>query len=102
MADFRPREAIQHPLKRIFLYLSHFISLQKHKNDLISVYLKIITRLRNRLTPSENHMLRLHSEAANRLHSRCCGSQNSTETHQALLGGDWWGKRAPERRGLLT
>ena len=67
-----------------------------------SVNLKIITKLRNRLTPSKNHMLRLHSEAANRLHSRWCGSENSTEAHQALLGGDWWGKRAPERRGLLT
>ncbi len=74
---------------------------QKIKTE-SSVNLKIITKLRNRLTPSKNHMLRLHSEAANRLHSRWCGSENSTEAHQALLGGDWWGKRAPERRGLLT
>ena len=49
-----------------------------------SVKLKIITRLRNRPISSKTHRMVLRSEAANRLHSWCWCSQNSTESWPSL------------------
>ena len=38
----------------------------------------------------------LYSDAADRLHLRCCSSQNSTESQRAVLGRFWPQKRAPQ------
>ena len=68
---------------------------------LSSVKLKIITRLRNRPISSETHRMVLRSEAANRLHSWCWCSQNSTESWPSLWGTDWPCFRARQPVGAL-
>ena len=53
-----------------------------------SVKFRIVSRLT--VEPIFKHQLEqwLHSDAADRLHLRCCGSQKITEVRCALLGSD--------------
>jgi len=53
-----------------------------------SVKIRIVSRLT--VEPIFKHQLEqwLHSDAADRLHLRCCGSQKITEVRCALLGSD--------------
>ncbi len=46
---------------------------------------KIISRLRNELRLKDRDEHHLYYDAADRLHLRCCGSQNSTESQRARL-----------------
>ncbi len=61
-----------------------------------SVKWKIISRLRNELGLKDRDEHHLYSDAADRLHLRCCGSQNSTESQRAVLGRERPQKRAPQ------
>ena len=56
--------------------------------SLSSVEFRIVSRLT--VEPIFKHQLEqwLHSDAADRLHLRCCGSQKITEVRCALLGSD--------------
>ena len=65
-------------------------------NSNVSVKWKIISRLRNELGLKDRDEHHLYSDAADRLHLRCCGSQNSTESQRAVLGRFWPQKRAPQ------
>jgi len=61
-----------------------------------SVKFRIVSRLT--VEPLFKHQLEqwLHSDAADRLHLRCCGSQKITEVRCALLGSDRSWNHAPE------
>ena len=56
----------------------------------------VISRLRNELGLKDRDEHHLYSDAADRLHLRCCGSQNSTESQRAVLGRERPQKRAPQ------